>query len=52
MEKVQRLPKTLGVVAILILLMGANLWYDYYHPLGFLVDAAIASVLAFKYIGR
>jgi hypothetical protein len=33
-------------------LVGLNLWYDYYHPLGIIFDVIILIVLAIHWIRK
>jgi len=33
---------------LLALIVGLNLWYDYYHPLGWLFDVVIIIAVLFK----
>jgi hypothetical protein len=44
-----RFEKSLGVWVIIAVLVGLNLWYDWYHPLGFFFDAIIVIVLIVKW---
>jgi hypothetical protein len=38
-----------GIWVILAALVGLNLWFDYYHPIGLLADVVIAAVLIGKW---
>lgn len=40
-------PRLWAIVAVAI---GVNLWYDYYHPLGLIVDGIVIVVLLFKWL--
>jgi hypothetical protein len=38
-----------GLWVIIAVIVGLNLWYDFYHPLGFFFDAIIVIVLIVKW---
>jgi hypothetical protein len=46
-DRLRQNPKILWVLIPAIVL---NLWFDYYHPLGILIDIIIALVLLFNYL--
>jgi len=37
------------VGCIIAVIVGLNVWYDYYHPLGLIFDAIILIVLAVRW---
>jgi hypothetical protein len=39
------------VIALIILIVVVNFWWDSYHPIGFLFDVVIAFILVVKYEG-
>jgi hypothetical protein len=36
-------------LAVLVLL---NVWFDYYHPLGIIIDVILVVVLLTRYLGK
>ena len=41
-----------AVGCIIAAIVGLNVWYDYYHPLGLIFDAIILIVLAVRWIRK
>jgi hypothetical protein len=45
----RRSPVLWVIVGVLILL---NVWFDYYHPLGFIFDVVVGVVLLIRYLNK
>lgn len=41
--------KSPGLWVIVAVVVGINLWFDYYHPPGFILDGIILIVLLIKW---
>ncbi len=44
-----RLRKHPDALWVIIIVVGLNIWFDYYHPRGIVLDVIIVLVLLIKY---
>jgi polyferredoxin len=48
-DRYRRWPVFWMIVGMVILL---NIWFDYYHPLGFIFDVVVGIVLLIQYLNK